>query len=124
MGGALAGISRGRGSQNKVSFVIAVQTTNDRQPVLVCFAKVPLTKSALSNFAAKSLVRPPTVVSDGLACFTALQDAGVHEPTATGGGAACVKLSQFKAGNTILSNLKTAFAGTRHAFGFAKYAHR
>ena len=26
--------------------------------------------------------------------------------------------------NTVLGNLKTAFAGTYHAFGFAKYAHR
>lgn len=42
----------------------------------------------------------------------------------TGGGAACVKLPQFKAVNTILGNLKTALAGTCHAFGFAKYAHR
>ena len=64
------------------------------------------------------------VVSDGLACFTVLQDAGVHEATITGGGAASVKLSQFKAANTILGNLKTALAGTYHAFGFPKYAHR
>ena len=124
LGGALPGGSPGRGSENKVSFVAAVQTTNDGQPVLVCFAKVPFTKTALSDFAAKSLVRPLTVVSDGLACFTVLQDAGVHEPTVTGGGAACVKLPQFKAVNTILGNLKTALAGTYHAFGFAKYAHR
>ena len=124
LGGALPGGSPGRGSENKVSFVAAVQTTNDGQPVLVCFAKVPFTKTALSEFAAKSLMRPLTVVSDGLACFTTLQDAGVHVPTVTGGGAACVKLPQFKAVNTILSNLKTALAGTYHAFGFAKYAHR
>ena len=124
LGGALPGGSPGRGSENKVSFVAAVHTSNDGQPVLVCFVKVPFTKAALSDFAARSLVRPLTVVSDGLACFTALQDAGVHEPTVTGGGAACVKLPQFKAVNTILGNLKTALAGTYHAFGFAKYAHR
>ena len=124
LGGELPGGTPGRGSENKVSFIAAVQTTNDGQPVLVCFARVPFTKNALSDFAAKSLMRPLTVVSDGLACFTALQDVGVHEPTVTGGGAACVKLPQFKAVNTVLGNLKTALAGTYHAFGFAKYAHR
>ena len=70
--------------------------------MLVCFAQVPFTKSALADFAAKSLARPLTVVSDGLACFAALQDAGVHEVTVTGGGAGSVRLPQFKAVNTIL----------------------
>ena len=30
----------------------------------------------------------------------------------------------FLAVNTALGNLKTALAGTYHAFGFEKYAHR
>lgn len=124
LGGALQGGTPGRGSENKVPFVAAVQTTNDGQPVVVCFAQVPFTKAALSDFAAKSLVRPLTVVSDGLACFAALNQAGLHEVTVTGGGAASVKLPQFKAINTVLGNLKTAFAGTYHAFDFAKYAPR
>ena len=124
LGGALPGGTPGRGSENKVPFIAAVQTTNAGQPVFVCFSQAPFTKKALSDFAAQSLVRPLTVVSDGLACFTALRAAGVHEPTVTGGGAASVKLPQFKAVNTVLGNLKTALAGTYHAFGFAKYAHR
>ena len=32
----------------------------------------------VSDFAAKSLVRPVTIVSDGLACFIATEQAGVH----------------------------------------------
>ena len=47
-----------------------------------------------------------------------------HERTVTGGGAASVKLEKFLAVNTLLGNLKTAFAGTYHSFDFAKYAHR
>lgn len=35
-----------------------------------------------------------------------------------------MKLPQFLAINTALGNRKTAFAGTHHAFGFPKYAHR
>ena len=52
------------------------------------------------------------------------RSAGVHERIVTGGGKASVKLPQFQAVNTVLSNLKTAMAGTYHAFKFAKYAHR
>ena len=120
----LPGGTTGRGSENKVPFIAAVQTTATGQPVLVCLAQLPFTKKAVSEFAAKSLVRPLTVVTDGLACFAILQHAGVHEPIVTGGGAASVKLAPFKAVNTVLSNLKTALGGTYHAFDFAKYAHR
>ena len=35
-----------------------------------------------------------------------------------------MKLEKFLAVNTLLGNLKTAFAGTYHSFDFAKYAHR
>ena len=48
----------------------------------------------------------------------------MHEVTVTGGGAASVKLPQFKAVNTVLGNLNTALTGAYHAFGFSKYAHR
>ena len=78
LGGERSGGKRGRGSENKVSFIAAVQTTESGQAVLACFAKLPFTKQAVEDFAAKSLMRPLTVVSDGLACFTAAQDAGVH----------------------------------------------
>ena len=65
------------------------------------------------------------MVSDGLGCFTAATLVGaVHERTVTGGGKASVALPQFRAVNTVLSNLKTALTGTYHAFEFAKYAHR
>jgi len=125
LGGERAGGKPGRGSENKVSFVAAVQTTESGQPTLCCFAQIPFTTKAISDFAAKSLALPATVVSDGLGCFSVLADMGmIHDRTVTGGGSACVKLPQFAAVNTTLSNLKTAFAGTYHAFDFAKYAHR
>ena len=124
LGGERSGGKAGRGSENKVPFIAAVQTTEDGKPVLACFAQAPFTKEAVEAFAAKSLVRPLTVVSDGLGCFTAAESAGVHERHVTGGGKASVKLPQFQAVNTVLSNLKTAMTGTYHAVKFAKYAHR
>lgn len=124
LGGERAGGKRGRGSENKVPFIAAVQTTEDGQAVLACFAPSPFTKEAFEKFAAKSLVRPLAAVSDGLGCFTAAEGVGVHERIVTGGGKASVRLPQFRAVNTVLSNLKTALTGTYHAFDFVKYAHR
>lgn len=124
LGGESAGGKTGGGAPKKVPFVAAVQTTEDGRPVLACFAQLPFTSAALEGFAAKSLALPPTVVSDGLACFAATTAGAVHERTVTGGGKASVKLPQFRAVNTVLSNLMTAMAGTYHAIKFAKYAHR
>jgi ribosomal protein L37AE/L43A len=125
LGGERSGGKAGRGSENKVPFIAAVQTTEAGQPVLCCFEQRPFTTQSVLDFAAKSLALPATVVSDGLGCFTVLGSLGmVHDRTVTGGGKACVKLPQFWAVNTVLGNLKTSFSGTFHAFGFAKYAHR
>ena len=125
LGGELPGGKSGRGSENKVSFIAAVQTTADGQPQFACFAQQPFTTEEVAAFAAKSLATSATVVSDGLWCFRGVKIIGAeHEPTVTGGRAASAKLPQFKAINTLLSNLKTALTGTYHAFDFAKYAHR
>ena len=124
LGGERSGGKVGRGSENKVSFVAAVQTTETGKAVLTCLSLQPFTSEAMLAFAARSLQRPLTVVSDGLACFIATERAGVHERVVTGGGKAAAKLPQFRAVNTVLSNLKTGLTGTYHAFKFAKYAHR
>lgn len=125
LGGRLPGGKSGRGSENKVSFVAAVQTTAAGHPLLACLQKLEFTKEAIGKWARKSLCASAEVVSDGLWCFQAVTAVGAsHNRTVTGGGAASVKLQQFKAVNTLLGNLKTAFAGTYHSFNFDKYAHR
>jgi hypothetical protein len=125
LGGEHHGGKPGRGSPNKVPFVCAVQTTEAGKAVFMCLSQRPFTKESLTAFAAKSLAAPATLVSDGLGCFKAVAVLGIlHEPHVTGGGAACVTRREFMAVNTALGNLKTAFAGTLHSFGFAKYAHR
>lgn len=88
-----------------------------------CLQQNP-TNQAMTEFLARSLVRPLTVASDGLACFLATEKAGLHKRIVTGGGRAAAKLPQFRAVNTVPSNLKTGLTGTYHAFKFAKYAHR
>ncbi len=125
LGGEVQGGKAGRGSPNKVPFVAAVQTTESGQPVLMCLSQRPFTKESIQAFAEKSLAAPATLVSDGLGCFTAVRGTGIlHEPHETGGGAASAKHPSFLAVNTALGNIKTSLAGTYHAFGFRKYAHR
>jgi hypothetical protein len=125
LGGERTGGKPGRGSENKVPFVAAVQTSEAGQAVRVCLSLRPFTKESMTEFAAYSLVAPLTVVSDGLQCFTTTAArGGVHDRTVTGGGKAAVKLPQFRAVNTVLGNLKTALSGTYKAFDFKKYGHR
>lgn len=125
LGGEVQGGKAGRGSPNKVPFVAAVQTTESGQAIFMCLSQRPFTKESIQAFAEKSLAAPATLVSDGLGCFTAVRGSGIlHQPHITGGGAASAKHPAFAAVNTALGNLKTSLAGTYHAFGFRKYAHR
>ena len=125
LGGEVQGGKAGRGSPNKIPFVAAVQTTESGQPIYMCLSKRPFTKESIQTFAQRALAAPATLVSDGLGCFTAVRGTGIlHEPHVTGGGAASAKHPKLLAVNTALGNIKTSLAGTYHAFGFSKYAHR
>ena len=124
-GGEFSGGKTGRGTDNKVPFVAAVQTTADGRPVYACLSPQPPTNAAMAAFAASHIAPSATVVSDGLWCFQATTMVGAeHLRIVTRGGKASMKLPQFRAVNTLLGNLKTAITGTYHAFAFAKYAHR
>ena len=95
LGGERSGGKVGHGPENKFPFVVAVRTTNGGQPDRVCMGAVRFRREAIAQFAAQRLLRPVTVVSDGLGCLSVLADSGVHEPTVTGGGRASAKLPQF-----------------------------
>ena len=125
LGGELPGGKSGRGSENKVPFIAAVQTTEAGHPLRVCLKKLEFTKEAIAQWSKTALAASARVVSDGLWCFKSVTASGAtQERIVTGGGPACVTLEQFRAVNTFLGNLKTAYSGTYHAFDFAKYAHR
>jgi len=124
LGGQRSGSKAGRGSENKLPFVTAVQTTESCEAEIVCLAQLPFTNDAMTAFVNKRLVRPLTVVSDGLACFTVAADAGVHERIVVSAGDPKAAYARFNAVSTAQSNLKTAISGTYHSIKFAKYAHR
>jgi hypothetical protein len=125
LGGERSGGKRGRGSENKVPIVAAVQTTPEGQPIVACLRQQPHTGEQVAVFAAQHIATSATVVSDGLWCFRASAIVGAtHHRLTVGSSKASVRRPQFKAVNTLLGNLKTAIDGTYHAFDFAKYAHR
>lgn len=124
LGGQRSGGKAGRGSENKVPFVTAVQTTESGEAQFVCLARVPFTKEAVAAFVQKCLVRPLTVVSDGLACFTVTARAGVHERIVVSASNPSAAYARFNAVSTAQSNLKTSMSGAYHSIKFAKYAHR
>jgi hypothetical protein len=101
LGGERSGGKTGRGSENKVPFVLAVQTTGDGLLRQVCTAALPFQRQALAEFCARHLLRPLTVVSDGLDAFRMAAQAGVHQRIVTGGGKASATPPEFCAGNII-----------------------
>jgi hypothetical protein len=126
LGGERPG-KRGRGSENKASFVAAVQTTADGKPVVACFVRIPFTKAAIEAWAKKALAPSAQVLSDGLGCFRGVTASGATHSTIImngGTGREAAQHPAFRAVNTVLGNLKTAISGTYHAFDFRKYADR
>ena len=126
LGGERSGGKTGRGSENKVPFVAAVQTTA-RRPARcsrACASSRTPPRRWRSSPRSTSPPRPPWSPTGCGA--SALRRSSAPSTSASSPAAArpASKLPQFKAVNTLLGNLKTAISGTYHAFDFAKYAHR
>ncbi|MGB5086594.1 MAG: IS1595 family transposase, partial [Methylocystis silviterrae] len=88
----------GRGADGKTPFVAAVETTPDGKPhriILRCVSA--FSKVALRKLASTALESGAEVVSDGLACFSAVADAGCsHQAIVTGSGPKAAKSPTFK----------------------------
>ena len=125
LGGERVGGKRGRGSENKVPFVAAVEM-HDGQPVRVRFDRVRAFRfQALRVWHAVALAPGAQVTSDGLIGFEVLQrDHFAHQTVQPPPGKAGTEVEPFRWLNTVLGNLKTALSGTHHAFAFGKYGHR
>ncbi len=118
-GGEVHGGIPERGSPDKTPFVVAVAKTDKGRPIALRTSVVEgFRKTELAAWAAKFVHPDSIVVSDGLACFRGIADAGI-EPRAmvTGSGATGVELPERGWVNTILGNVKTAMKGTYHKAG-------
>ena len=116
----------GRGSENKVPFVAAVQTNGKGHPIAVRLDRVKaFSKESIEAWAKVALAAPATVVADDLWCFQAVTaTVQAHQRIVTGSGRKAAKTPEFRWVNTLLGNLKTALSGTYHAFDFEKYGQR
>jgi transposase-like protein len=121
-GGERHGGKRGRGSENKIPFIAAVSTNDKGHPIYMNFNVVKgFRLSEVARWAKLHLASGSIVVSDGLACFTAVTQAQCeHFSTVTGGGPESVTKEQFIWINTMIGNVKNAITGTYHAI---KAAH-
>jgi transposase-like protein len=125
LGGELSGGKAGRGSENKVPFVAALSLDKEGHPLRIKLTAVPgFTNRAIADWAKTNLAPGCAVLSDGLACFAAVTEAGCQHQAIIVGGRKPKDLPEFLWVNTILGNLKTSLGGAYHAFGFAKYASR
>ena len=125
-GGGLSGGKAERGSENKVPFVAALSLDDEGHPLRIKLTPVSgFTSKAIAERAKANLTPGCAVLSDGLACFAAVIEAGCqHQAIIVGGRKPKDDVPEFLWVNTILGNLKTSLGGAYHAFDFAKYAAR
>ncbi len=116
-GGERRGGKRGRGSANKVPFVAAVSLNEQGHPIAINMNVVKgFRLTEISRWATRHLHPECTIISDGLSCFAAVQQAGYeHLSIVTGGGAQSVTKEEFTWINTMIGNVKNAMRGTYHA---------
>ena len=113
LGGERRG-KRGRGAAGKTPFVAAVETTPGRKPRRLRLTVVKgFRKREVARLAKRDLAAGSNVISDGLHCWMAVEQAGCrHFPMRTGSGKQAAKWAPFKWVNTMLGNIKAAIVGT------------
>ena len=113
----------GRGSPNKVPLVAAVELNAQGMPMYAKLAQVPgFTVRAIADWARGAMLPGTEVLSDGLACFSGVIDAGCAHTSIVVGERKPREMPRMKWVNTLLGNLKTALNGAHKHFAFSKYA--
>ena len=117
LGGQRSGGKTGRGSPGKQPIVVAVQTIDGGKPARLKIRRIARFKrKRVKSLAKRVIADGTTVVTDGLACFRGLADAGCdHVALPTGRGRRAVLHPSFQWVNTVLGNIKTAIVATYRA---------
>jgi len=127
LGGERNGGKRGRGSENKQAFVIAVATDeNLEHPTCVVIEPVRrFDNASLTDWGKRRLAADAEIYSDGLHCFRRLAEQDhAHTVIDTDGGRAATEVPGARWVNVVLGNVKRAISGCYHAIDQAKYARR
>lgn len=116
LGGKRSGGRRGRGSPGKRPIVVAVQSA-DGKPARLKVRRIARFKRKRVTSLTKRIIAPGAfVVTDGLACFRGVADAGCeHHPIATSTSRHGASHPSFHWVNTVLANIKTAIVATYKA---------
>ncbi|AAW77215.1 putative transposase [Xanthomonas oryzae pv. oryzae KACC 10331] len=121
LGGERSGGKRGRGSENKQPFVIAVQVDHSHEhPVFAVIEPVKAFDNAsLEDWIARRLEPECEVYSDGLACFRRLEEAGHAHTHARYRRRSCCnrRPGSTRWLNVVLGNVKRAISGTYQCGG-------
>lgn len=117
LGGERGGGKSGRGSPGKKPIVVAVQTDEKGRPRRIKLSRIARFKRRRVKSLVKRIIVPgATVLTDGLACFRGVADAGCnHVAIMTGSGRKAARHPTFKWVNTMLGNIKSAITGTYRA---------
>ena len=108
----------GRGAHHKAPFIAVVETDAEtRKPQRIQLRVVKGFRSAeIERYAKTHLTPGCVVVSDGLACFNAVEEAScIHVPIISAGGRKGAQHPSFRWVNTMLGNVKNAITGTLHS---------
>ena len=119
LGGVRSGGKRGRGAAGKTPFVAAVSTSPEGRPRKLKLAPVKgFCKREIARGAKHWLAPGAAVVTDGLGCWSALEEAACsHQAIRTGSGRQAARMASFKWVNTTLGNIKSAITGTYRKLG-------
>ena len=125
LGGERPGGKAGRGSENKVPIVTAVSLNVAGKPIHTKNLPVrAFTSEEIGRWAQSCLGKGCAVLSDGLACFRSVIEAGCEHTVIVTGGRHPNDLPELRWMNILQSNPKTSLSGTFHAFNFEKYSKR
>jgi hypothetical protein len=124
-GGELSGGKAGRGSENKVPFVAALELKDEGRAIRLKMDRLSgRTSKAIKVWTGKRVEPRSVVFSDGLACFRATTDAvNEHVPEIMG----CRKpkeVPNFQWLIAIIGNVQTSLGGTYNVFDLNKYGDR
>ena len=125
LGWELSGGKAGRGSENKVPFVAAVQFDSENHPFRMKMSQVKgFASKFILDWAQVPIIVGSTVITDGFACFNAVTDAGCKHIAKVAEGLKAKDLPLFQWLNTILVSVKTGLSGAYHALRFGKYGNQ
>lgn len=125
LGGERTSGYTGRGTPNKVPFVVALEM-REKRPHRVRFDQVAgFSFQALGSWVKQAIAPGSRITSDGLWGFEVVKKLGYeHNQVLAQRGKKGTEVEEFRWANVVLGNLKTALSGTHHSFKFAKYSRR